>query len=88
MTRNETTEDIEAEVCIDCALYWANADLSGVESLDRQIEIGLAKGVPDNCTVAIGDEAGFSWSRCEACLSPLGGDRFGASFVVVRAARV
>lgn len=51
----------------------ANNDLSGVEDEARRVEVQA--GLNDYPFLAVGEEAGFSWSPCEACGSRLGGDR-------------
>lgn len=76
-----TNEIIQAEVCVDCAMYWANGEFPEGVTFEREMELATCPGVPDNCTVAIGDDAGFSWSPCEACGSKLGGDRFEAVYL-------
>lgn len=73
----------ELSVCGDCLQYLAN----GPDELSPEAAAATAAGIeregghivpacePD-C------EGGFSWSGCELCLSPLGGDRHRAAVLV------
>lgn len=67
-------------ICVDCAMLHANNDLSGVEDDARRAEVQA--GLKDYPFLAVGEDAGFSWSPCEACGSRLGGDRMWASVLL------
>lgn len=79
----ETTEHYDIEVCVDCANLIANGDTTGIDSPEREAEVIAQAGIPDGYHVALNCpedcEGGFSWSRCDACLSTLGGDRHPAA---------
>lgn len=71
-----TAEFAECEVCDDCALWHSNADVSGIEDPDRVAEV---KAADRHFIVDCGEEAefctAFSWSRCDACGTSMGGSR-------------
>ena len=78
----------EGSVCVDCLMFLANGDTP--QELD---EAGTEKWVaefvrrtegthiflagPEDC------EGWFSWSPCDACGSPLGGDRHPVVFELI-----
>lgn len=88
----DTTDTYDARICDDCACWWANADLSHLDLLDdtqrdiRHAAVVAAAGVPDgwNVVIADGDDYDFSWRDCDACCTPLAGDRVRATFVDMR----
>ena len=62
----------ELRVCTDCILAIGgeipeDADLPAIAA-------GIERISKEGALLA-GDEDGFSWSPCECCQSPLGGDR-------------
>lgn len=61
-------------VCSDCAVWHANGDSSGIDDPEREYEVRRARLLAGR-SITTGDEAGFSWSRCGACGTTLGGDR-------------
>lgn len=67
-------------VCADCIAYLAN----GPDDIEAErlpdILAGIAKQGGD-CAPG-SDDNGFSWSPCDLCESPLGGDRYGAAVLV------
>jgi len=70
-------ETVECWVCVDCAVWQANGDASG---MDVETE-GRVTSVDGHWF--IGDEYDeFSHSRCDACHSPLYGSRHQAWFVI------
>lgn len=69
---------MDMEICVDCAMLHANGSTEGLEG-DRLAEV-LA-GLDTYPFLAVGDDAGFSWSRCDACGSRLGGDRLTAAVI-------
>jgi hypothetical protein len=71
------TEWAEGEVCVDCAMWHANGDTSGIDDPEHEARVRLVTQ-----HVIIGEPVGFSWRRCEACGDSRGGDRFDASFVI------
>jgi hypothetical protein len=61
-----------ARICVDCAIWQANGDASGMDEATES----RVRAVQGNWVV--GDDWGFSWSRCDACGDSRGGDRFSA----------
>lgn len=66
-------------VCSDCLQFLAN----GPDDIDSDaleaIEAGLAKQ-GGHCVPACGDDCGgFSWTPCDLCERPLGGERHAAA---------
>jgi hypothetical protein len=69
---------LELEICADCAIVAANDDWSGVSDEHGQaIRDGFDRL---DGHLVVGDELGFSWSRCEVC-NGLAGDRYRAVLV-------
>lgn len=63
-----------ADICADCAMWHANADLSGVEDEGRIAEVQAC-----SAHVIVGDDIDtFSWAPCDACGTRLGGTRIAA----------
>lgn len=76
------TESIDISICVDCAVWHANGDISGIDDEVREAEVRAAAGIGTG-TVVVGDgEAYFSWSRCDACRTTLGGDRIDSYLLV------
>ena len=69
-------EFVECSICVDCAMFHANADTTGIDDPARVEEVTSVTG---HYIVDCGDDgegcAAFSWSRCDACGTPLGGAR-------------
>lgn len=66
----------EIDVCEDCMFVHANGE-TGNETPDREpwgllpgADVGMGDAGED------GDGEGFSWSRCTACGTTLGGNRY------------
>lgn len=67
---------VEISVCEDCINQIANGELPpDTDSFTDQM-------IVDGCAGAMydGEELGFSYSPCDCCKRPLGGDRFRAYF--------
>lgn len=63
------------EVCEDCLLYLANDELPPDSDTER--DKAIVDGVHNLHHPAVdGHCLGFSYSRCDCCRSPLGGDRY------------
>jgi len=71
------TEWAEGEVCVDCAMWHANGDTSGIDDPEREARVRRMRDV-----IVIGEPCGFSSSSCDACRDSRGGDRFEASFLI------
>lgn len=78
----------DLDVCVDCALWLANADASGLkyhygdkweERLEEinKGERALCQGGKYWIAYNMGEDEDnwFSWSPCDCCSSKLGGDR-------------
>lgn len=77
-------EIIVASICVDCALWHANGDTSGMDA-DTEARVMDASGVEDGYHVVVLDfGTEFTRRACDACHSPLGGARYDASFVRMR----
>ena len=63
-------------ICVDCAMFHANGDLPDMAGDERIAEITSSD------PFVVGDHYGFSWSKCDACGSRSGGDRFEASVIL------
>lgn len=63
-------------ICIDCAMFHANADVSGIDDEARLEAVTAYEGF---LVVDPDDQHDFSWKPCDACRSTLGGARFGAT---------
>ncbi len=82
MTNTAEYDFIEVDICADCLLWWANGDLSGIEDPDRIFIVMTAAGIDEGYDVVPGETEGFfSKSPCDACQSPLGGQRYTATMV-------
>lgn len=71
-------------VCVDCAIFIANGDLSDESSPVRDNEIleGVSGELPFRWVVdSTGDSESFMKRPCDCCHSPLAGDRLAASLV-------
>lgn len=65
---------VKLSICVDCVMKLAN-DEDPIEPT----EYPPLSAIPDNAQVMLGgDKEGFSWTPCEGCGNPLGGDRFTA----------
>lgn len=79
----ETTTYTDGHACVDCIMLIANGDTSGNSRCET--EEGEAAYLADVARYSEGGEwvnncdetceGGFSWSPCDVCRSPLGGDR-------------
>lgn len=78
--------DEEFMICVDCAMYVANDDLSALSLLDddeaAKIESAIYAGIDnlreENQSISIGESENdntFSTRPCECCKSPLHGYR-------------
>lgn len=67
-------------VCADCLEYLANGEGELEPERLADIRAGIERERGD--VVLSGEDEGFSWSPCQLCESPLGGDRFGAAVLV------
>jgi hypothetical protein len=64
------------QICVDCAMAHANGDF---ENMDEDTEQRVKRGMSHTGPLAVtGETTHFSWSRCDACWSTLGGDRLEA----------
>lgn len=72
-------EFADCSICVDCAMFHANADTTGIED---EVRVAEVTGVTEHFIVASGDDddnyTAFSWRRCDACGSTLGGARYRA----------
>lgn len=69
--------DIEIRICVDCLDFVANGDTSGMDEV-TEARVRAQAGIEPGWIVAPGDseqDESFSRSRCDACLSLLGGSR-------------
>ena len=70
-------ETYELEVCVDCAMLIANGETPegnpDFTLSPRWDGYHVALNCPEDC------EGSFTWSSCEGCDSPLGGDRHPAA---------
>ena len=72
-------------ICGDCLQIVANgsAGLDLEPERIAEIEAAIAKQGGDVVPAGEeGEEGAFSWSPCELCESPLGGDRYAAALLV------
>lgn len=67
----------DCEICVDCAMWHANGDASMIDDPQRFEAVTWERR-----QFYVGEAAGFSWQRCDACGSTLGGDRFEAQVEV------
>lgn len=68
-------DSITYSICVDCAMAHANGDFTGMdEATEQRVKAGMER----TGYLSVGDDDGFSWSRCDGCLSHLGGDRYTA----------
>jgi hypothetical protein len=77
-------DTIEIEVCVDCLVWFANGDLSGIDNPERELEVITAVGIDEGYDVVPGDydsEPSFSHSPCDACRNPQGGTRVPAVMI-------
>lgn len=66
----------EFYICSDCAMWHANADVSGIDDEKRVAEVTAYDGFLDVDCGENGEHCrDFSWSACDACGTTLGGDR-------------
>jgi hypothetical protein len=64
-------------VCADCAIAHANADFTGMDAeTEKRVKDGMDQ--TGHLIIDSDDYTDFSWSRCDACGSNLGGARYGA----------
>ena len=77
------SDTYEVDACIDCVLWHANGDDSGIADEERIHEVHFAVGLPANGVLAVGDgEQFFTWQPCEVCGSRLGGDRITCTVLI------
>ena len=78
-----TTDEILTgfEICFDCAHFHANGETP--QEMDEDATAEWVASLDDSGVWVVGDDAGFSMRACDCCRSPLGGDRFDASIIVV-----
>lgn len=69
---------IEIDVCTVCLMLCANGEYNDGENTARDCVRGQREKWGDNAAhfTCGGEELGFSWSACEGCGNPDGGDRF------------
>lgn len=66
----------DLSICEDCLIWQANADDSGFPD-DVDMTCVTDPTVPEGHHVIVdGEELGFSWSTCELCRRPEGGNRY------------
>lgn len=65
-------------ICIDCAIAHVNGDFTG---MDEATEARVRAGMDRTGYLVVDTDSfdEFSWSRCDGCLSTLGGSRYDAS---------
>lgn len=85
----ETTYD--HSICVDCAVFIANGELTDDEEVNARITDPDVVGEghwdlqyeetddPDDASF----DLGFSWRRCDRCNSHLGGERYRASYSIL-----
>lgn len=83
---HENKTPITISLCIDCYMLIGagtpdNPDPTWDPTAldDRDIELGTIHDCPDPDTCECDAEGYFSWSPCDGCHSPLGGDRYAAT---------
>lgn len=95
--RRMMRETVKVHMCVDCAMWNANADDSSMDDETVQRVVGAAAELGrDGWVVVVGgevDENGepngehrdhdFSWSACDVCRSRLGGSRI-AGYLIER----
>lgn len=64
-------ELVDVTMCVDCAMWHANGDTSGMSAETEQRVTGADPGG----WVIVGEPDGFSWRACDLCGTTLGGDR-------------
>lgn len=73
-------EALNFAVCFDCICHIANNENSDdLSDIDHML---ILKATRNLCYD--GEELGFSWTPCDACKRPYGGDRYKACKLVVR----
>lgn len=65
-------------LCVDCALAHANADFTGMDD-DTETRVRAGMERTGHLCVDRDSYSEFSMSRCDGCLSTLGGSRYEAS---------
>lgn len=86
---NDRFEVIDLAVCTVCLCLIANGEYEADASEAEAAWAGMARTWGDNARhlVAVGDsESWFSWTSCDACESPLGGDRHAAAVLIPKEA--
>lgn len=82
--RETTYEFIDIDICSDCMMWHANADLSGTPD-DCQEAVVAAVGIDEGYDVIPGtDYVGdghFSKTPCDACRQKYGGNRYPATMM-------
>ena len=73
------TDTVDLSVCTDCLMLLANGE--GPEGHAEKMAEHLGDDLRN--TVPGGDELGFSHWPCEGCGSPLHGDRFTATILIM-----
>lgn len=66
-----------AEICLDCAMWHANGDTSGIDDAEREAVVRAVSGL-----WVVGEPSGFAFHRCESCHDYRGGDRFHAETLI------
>jgi hypothetical protein len=74
---------IDIDICVDCLMWYANADLSGMDDEDEILKVKAGVGIDEGYDVIpTGDgEEFFSHHPCDACRRPLGGSRHAATMM-------
>lgn len=83
-TRPRLAESIvDLSICVDCAVWTANADDSGIEDA-AEFRARFAEHSAGLWHISVEADEGtaFSWTPCDTCGSHLGGDRYEAKAVV------
>lgn len=70
-------DHFKIEGCVDCAIAVANADYSGMDlETETAVRAGIQRWHMDGFTLCVDHEDQyFSWSPCDICARPQGGDR-------------
>lgn len=69
--------DFDGHICVDCLVFVANGDTSGMDE-ETEARVTGPFAMLSDYWVTSDDEGSFSWSSCDRCGTTLGGVRYGA----------
>lgn len=84
MSKRKRFDITDISVCVVCIHLMANGEYDDGEDTAEVCAAGQAKlwGAEARHFVPGDEDQGFSWSRCEGCGDPSGGDRFQAHVMI------